>query len=97
MIHSPIFVIDNVEMFAVFKDFVYQIYNISKNIQPLIIYIKNIEKMSQAQSHIFYLIDKITEKKDNNGITSSKVMYEVEAGEGSDSNCPTTYTIAKGE
>ena len=37
------------------------------------------------------------EKKDNNGITSSKVMYEVEAGEGSDSNCPTTYTIAKGE
>ena len=40
------------------------------------------------------------EKKDitdNNGITSSKVMYEVEAGEGSNSNCPTTYTIAKGE
>lgn len=37
------------------------------------------------------------DKKDNNGITSSKVMYEVEAGEGSDSNCPTTYTIAKGE
>ena len=37
------------------------------------------------------------DKKDKNGITSSKVMYEVKAGKGSDSNCPTTYTIAKGE
>ena len=65
MIHSPILVIDNVEMFTVFQDFVYQIYTLSKNIQPLIIYIKNLEKMTQAQSHIFYMIDKITEKKDN--------------------------------
>ena len=79
MIHSPIFVIDNVEMFTVFQDFVYQIYNISKNIQPLIIYIKNIEKMSQAQSHIFYLIEKITEKKDN------KILIIASC------NCPPNY------
>lgn len=65
MIHSPILVIDNIEMFAALQDFVHQIYILSKGIQPLIIYIKNIETMTQAQTHIFYLIDKLTEKKDN--------------------------------
>ena len=50
------------------------------------------KNLNSCRIQIIKIVD-----KDNNGITSSKVMYEVEAGEGSDSNCPTTYTIAKGE
>lgn len=65
LLKCKIIQIDSLDMFKKIPDFAHEIYLSSKDIQPLIIFFRNIEQLVTAKAHIKYIVDKVIEKKEN--------------------------------
>lgn len=65
LLKCKIIQIDSLDMFKKIPDFAHEIYISSKDVQPLIIFFRNIEQLAAGKAHINYIIDKVIEKKEN--------------------------------